>query len=67
MLLYKACRENCHIIFKEEMAYIKAAAQQYAYEQLEHIVQAIEQARSRIKANVNQDLTMELLFFDMKS
>ena len=49
------------------MAYIKAAAQQYAYEQLEHIVQAIERARSRIKANVNQDLTMELLFFDMKS
>ena len=70
VLLYKACGvygEQKHIIFKEDMTEIAEAAQRYSYEGIERIIHSIGKARSRIKANVNFDLTMELMFLDMKS
>lgn len=70
VLLYKACGlrgETAHIIFKEELAGIADAAGRYSYEGIERIIHSIDRARSRLRANVNFDLTMELLFLDMKS
>ena len=70
VLLYKACGSNgdrSHIIFKEELSDIANAAKRYSYEGIERIIHSIDRARSRIGANVNFDLTMELLFLDMKT
>lgn len=69
VLLYKACgtRGSNHIIFKEEVQDIAAAAGRYSYEGIEKIIHSIDRARSRIAANVNFDLTMELMLLDMKS
>ncbi|MCD8039875.1 MAG: DNA polymerase III subunit delta [Lachnospiraceae bacterium] len=67
VLLYKACGAKSPIIFKEETADIAQAAKRYSFEGLERIVHAIERAKSRLKANVNFDLTMEILFMEMKS
>lgn len=66
VLLYKACGEQAPLIFKEERLYIRRAAGRYGYERLNRVIMAIEQARNRLKANVNAELTMELLFMEMK-
>lgn len=67
VLLYKACRDTGHIIFKEELREIGRAAARYSYEGIERIIRSIDRARSRIAANVNFDLTMELMFMEMKA
>ena len=56
-----------HIIFKEDMTEIADAARRYSYEGIERIIHSIEKARSRLKANVNLELTLELMFLDMKT
>ena len=70
VLLYKACGvygDQKHIIFKEDMTEIADAARRYSYEGIERIIHSIEKARSRLKANVNLELTLELMFLDMKT
>lgn len=66
VLLYKACKDRKHLVFLEEIRDIERIGEQYSYEAIEKVIGAIEQARSRIKSNVNFDLTMELLFMAMK-
>lgn len=70
VLLYKACGshgDHSHVIFKEEVSDIASAARRYSYDEIEKIIRAIDRARSRLAANVNFDLTMELMFLDMKA
>lgn len=67
ILLYKACKDRKHLVFLEEIHDIERIGEKYSYEAIEKIIGAIEQARSRIKSNVNFDLTMELLFMAMKN
>ena len=70
VLLYKACGGNgdrTHIIFKEDMTDIADLAKRYSYDGIERIIHSIDRARSRLKANVNFDLTMELMLLDMKA
>ena len=66
VLLFKATREIDSLVFKQEINHIKERAQMSSYEGLEHIIDAIETARIRLSANVNFDLTMELLFLTIK-
>lgn len=69
VLLYKACGvygNQKHIIFREDMTDIAEAARRYSYEDIEQIIHSIDRARSRLKANVNFDLAVELMFLDMK-
>ena len=66
ILLYKACGDRKHLVFLEEIRDIERIGEKYSYEALEKVIGAIEKARSRIKSNVNFDLTMELLFMEMK-
>ncbi len=70
VLLYKACGQygdRRRIIFREEVSDIAGAARRYSYEAIEKIIHSIDRARSRLSANVNFDLTMELMFLDMKA
>lgn len=66
VLLYKACGDKKNLIFQEELRDIERIGREYSYEAIERIIGAIGQARSRIKSNVNADLTMEVLFMAMK-
>lgn len=66
VLLYKACGDKRHVVFQEEIRDIERIGEKYTYEAIEKVIAAIEQARSRIKSNVNADLTMEILFMAMK-
>ena len=66
VLLFKATNDANHLIFKEEIQYIRKVADQSAYEGIEIIIDALEKAKARLKANVNFDLTMELLLLTIK-
>ena len=65
-LLFKATNDVNHLIFKEEIQYIKKTASKSTYEGIEIIIQALENAKRRLSANVNFDLTMELLLLTIK-
>lgn len=70
VLLYKSCGpygDKNHIIFREEVSDIASASRRYDYDMIEKIIHSIDRARSRLAANVNFDLTMELMFLDMKA
>ena len=66
VLLFKATREIDNLVFKQEINYVKERAQKSSYEGLERIIEAIHTAENRLRANVNFDTTMELLFLTIR-
>lgn len=66
VLLFKATGDANGLIFKDEIQYIKKVADQSAYEGIEIILEALEKAKARLRANVNFDMTMELLLLTIK-
>lgn len=66
VLLFKATNDTNHLIFREEIQYIRKAADKSAYEGIENILNALESAKSRLRANVNFELVMELLFITIQ-
>lgn len=66
VLLYKATKEIDKVVFKDQIQYIKEQAKTSSYEGIEKILEALEKAKTRLKANVNFELTMELLFLTIK-
>lgn len=66
VLLFKATREVDTLVFKQEINAIRERAKKSSYEGLEKILNSIRTAGVRLRANVNFDLTMELLFLAMK-
>lgn len=66
VLLFKATNDTNHLIFREEIQYIRKAADKSAYEGIENILKALDNAKSRLRANVNFELVMELLFITIQ-
>lgn len=66
VLLFKATNDANHLIFRGEIQYIRKVADRCAYEGIEKIIQALDKAKNRLNANVNFDLTMELLLLTIK-
>ncbi len=66
VLLFKATREVDGLVFKDQFNDIKERAGKSSDQGLETIIDAIEKARTRLHANVNFDLVMELLFLTIK-
>ena len=62
VLLFKATNNPYHLVFRDEVSSIGKVARRSSYEGIEEVLQALEKAKSRISANVNFELTMELLF-----
>ena len=54
------------MIFREEIQYIRRVADRCTYEGIEQIIDALEKSKQRLNANVNFDLTMELLLLTIK-
>lgn len=65
-LMYKATSDPNILIFKEELQYIKRVAIKSTYSGIQTIIDACELAKRRLKANVNIELTMELLFLTIQ-
>ncbi len=66
VLLFKATHDVNHLIFREEIQYIRRVADRSTYEGIELIIDALEKSKQRLNANVNFDLTMELLLLTIK-
>ena len=66
VLLFKATNDANHLIFKDEIQYIKKVADKSGYEGIETIIDALEKAKNRLNANVNFDLTLEMLLLTIK-
>ncbi len=66
VLLFKATHDANLLIFKEEIQHIRKVADKSAYEGIEKIIDALEKSKQRLNANVNFDLTMELLLLTIK-
>lgn len=66
VLLYKATKDMDKVVFKDQLKYIKERAKRSSYEGIELIIESLEKAKARLKANVNFDLVMELLFLTIK-
>lgn len=62
VLLFKATHDTNPLVFKEEIADIRKASDRSAYEGIEVILKALDVAKMRLRANVNFELVMELLF-----
>ena len=66
VLLFKATHDVNHLIFREEIQYIRKVADRSTYEGIEIIIRALDKSKQRLNANVNFDLTMELLLLTIK-
>lgn len=66
VLIYKATKNIDRVIFGEQIEYIRERAKKSSYEGIERILKALETAKTRLKANVNFDLVMELLLLTIK-
>ena len=66
ILLFKATKDANHLIFREELPSLRQAATRSSYEGIENIIKALDKAKARLNANVNFDLTMELLLLEIK-
>jgi len=65
-LIYKATKNVGQVIFKDQLSHIKELASKASYEGIENVLEAIEKSKARLEANVNFELTMELLLFAMQ-
>ena len=66
VLLFKATNDVNHLIFREEIQTIRKTAQRSSYEGIETVIEALEKAKRRLDANVNFELTMELLMLTIQ-
>lgn len=66
VLLFKATNDVNHLVFREEIGTLRKIAGRSSYEGIEEITRALEKAKNRLNANVNFDLTMELLMMTIK-
>lgn len=66
VLLFKATNDVNHLIFREEIQYIKKVADRSSYEGIETVLEALDKAKARLTANVSFDLTMQLLLLTIQ-
>ncbi|MDE7037690.1 MAG: DNA polymerase III subunit delta', partial [Lachnospiraceae bacterium] len=66
VLLYKATRDVDVVVFKEELDSIREQARKSSYEGIQLIITSFDRAKERLKANVNFELVMELLFLTIQ-
>lgn len=66
VLLFKATNDVNHLVFREEIQAMRNIASRSSYEGIESVIEALQKAKNRLNANVNFELTMELLMLEIK-
>lgn len=66
ILLYKATMDAGALVFKDEGAEVRRIATESSYEGIEEVLNAVEKTKTRLKANVNFELAMELMLLAIK-
>lgn len=66
VLVYKAEEKTDHLIFSDKLSYIRDITDHCTYKGINHIIESLEVAQNRLRANVNTELTLQMLFIDIK-
>ena len=66
VLMFKATREIDNLVFKQEINNIREQASERSYENIEKILDALARTKVRLRANVNLELALELLFLTIR-
>jgi DNA polymerase-3 subunit delta' len=66
VLVYKASMNVNELIFKNEIKTIKEQAANSSYNGIETILEALDKVKVRLKANVNFDVAIELMFLTIR-
>ncbi|MCR5272462.1 MAG: DNA polymerase III subunit delta [Lachnospiraceae bacterium] len=66
ILLYKASADANGLVFKDQVYDIKKQADKRSYEGIEYCIESLKKAKARLRANVNFDLTIEMLLWNIK-
>ena len=66
ILMFKATQDANRLVFLDELMTIKRQASRYGFESLGRILDAFYTLQDRLKANVNFDTAMQLLFLNMR-
>ncbi|NLP16205.1 MAG: DNA polymerase III subunit delta' [Clostridiales bacterium] len=66
VLMLKATNDPNLLLFKDEFQTIKKQAKIRSYDRIENIIKALEEAKDKLKANVNFDITIELMLLSIK-
>ena len=66
VLVYKASQNVNELIFKDEIQTIKKHAAKSSYNGIEHILEAMNKAKLRLKANVNFYVAIEMMFLTIR-
>lgn len=66
VLMFKVTKDANLLLYRDQFHDISHQASTRTYEDIENILQAIDKAKMRLDANVNFDVTMELMALTMK-
>lgn len=66
VLMFKVTKDANLLLYSDEYSTISEQATKRDYENIENIIAAIDKAKVRLKANVNFDVTIELMILAMK-
>ena len=66
VLMIKASNDVNSLVLKDRYYELKRVAGEISFQGIQNVLEAIEKARTRIRANVNLEIVMDLLFFAMK-
>ncbi len=66
ILMYKVTRDMNTLVFKNEYPAITRTCAEMSYQSLEQVLEAVDKAKARLDANVNRELSLELLLLAMK-
>lgn len=66
VLIYKSCKSQERLIFQSEYVNIKGMCEVYRFQDINTILIALDETQSRIRANVNFDAALEILFLVIK-
>ena len=66
VLYLKATNDTDRLIFRDEVYDLRRQAERRSYHAIEEILEALQQAKTRLNANVNFDLVIELLLMTIK-
>lgn len=66
ILIFKSTNDTNYLIFKSDITKIKEQAAYSSYEGIQKVISSLDASKKRLRANVNFDLTMELLFLTIK-
>ncbi len=66
VLLFKVTNDPNRLLYKSEVRYIAKQASKSDYEGIEAIIEAMDKAKIRLKANVNFEVAIELMLLSIK-